>query len=232
MLSLHESLAPFSLAWRVGVRAVWGDGERASRMNPLAPDAEAGFAASALGRESTELMRKIAGGDRDALAKFYDLYSRPLFGTAFRILNDAAEAEDVVQDVFLTVWSKAAEFDTTRGSAFGWTVALTRNRAIDRLRMRRRRKDILDAAPPADLGYAPSSAPDSAVNAVEKEQATAVRRAVEELTTDQRNALELAFFSGLTQQEIAAKLNEPLGTVKARIRRGMLKLREHLGKRL
>jgi RNA polymerase sigma-70 factor (ECF subfamily) len=180
------------------------------------------------------LLLEVARGDRDALARLYDRFSRPLHAVAFRILRDATEAEDVVHDIFISVWQKASTFEPSRCSALGWAVALTRNRAIDRLRTRRRRSELLDASEPSDLGYdeTPSETKTSSGELWLKEKATAVRRAVTELSTEQRQALELAFFSGLTQQEIAARLKEPLGTVKARIRRGLLKLRDLLADRL
>jgi RNA polymerase sigma-70 factor, ECF subfamily len=180
-----------------------------------------------------DVVRRIASGDRQALAEMYDRYSRPLCATAYRILNDATEAEDIVHDVFVTLWTKASDFDSTRGSVFSWAVALTRNRAIDRLRSRRRRSELLDASAPSDLGYEPSGEQaDSTEEVSLREKAQLVRAAVGELAPEQRTALELAFFSGLTQQEIAARLKEPLGTVKARIRRGLLKLRDRVARRL
>jgi len=180
------------------------------------------------------LLREIATGDKDALARLYDRFSRPLLAVASRILHDTAEAEDVVHDAFLSIWQKAATFEPDRCSALGWAIALTRNRAIDRLRTRRRRGEILDTSAPADLGY-DETATDAATSSLDlslKERATTVRQAVTQLSAEQRTALELAFFSGLTQQEIAARLKEPLGTVKARIRRGLLKLRDLLADRL
>jgi len=177
------------------------------------------------------LIRRIAAGDRSALAGLYDRQARPLFTTALRILNDAAEAEDVVHDVFVTLWEKAAEFEPQRGSVFAWTVTLVRNRSIDRLRMRRRRAEILGQSLPGELG--PSEAgPAADESAVRDDQARAVRASVAALPPEQRRALELAFFGGLTQEEIAARLKEPLGTIKARIRRGLLKLRDSLARRL
>lgn len=179
------------------------------------------------------LVRKIAGGDRDAFAQLYDRYSRPLYATAFRILSDATEAEDIVHDVFVALWTKAAEFDLNRGTAFSWAITFTRNRAIDRVRSRKRRMELLDKSAPSDLSYATGAdQTDLGDELWYKEKAAAVRVAVKELAADQRSALELAFFGGLTQQEIAAKLQEPLGTVKARIRRGLLKLRDRLAQRL
>lgn len=180
------------------------------------------------------LLQRIAGGDRDAFTALYDQYSRPLFATAYRILNDSSEAEDVVHDVFLSLWNKARDFEASRGTAFSWAITLTRNRAIDRLRTRKRRNELLEKSVPADLGYQEGHEQDasSADDLWLKEKASAVRRAVASLGDEQRSALELAFFSGLTQQEIAEKLQQPLGTVKARIRRGLLKLRETLASRL
>lgn len=175
------------------------------------------------------LLHRVASGDRDALAALYDRQARVLYATALRILNDAAEAEDIVHDVFVALWTKACEFDASRGSAIAWTLTLTRNRAIDRLRSRKRRGDLLQAsewsAPQPGLAAA---AMDSAENLWHQEKAVVVRRAVGGLPADQRSALELAFFGGLTQQEIAARLQEPLGTIKARIRRGLLKLRDEV----
>lgn len=176
------------------------------------------------------LVRRMSGGDRDALAELYDRFSRPLFSTAQHILRDPAESQDIVHDVFLVLWEKAAQFEAQRGSAFGWAVTLTRNRSIDRLRARRRRAELLDKSAPSDLGYDEGAgAPEQASAG---DEVVAVRTAVAALPPDQKRALELAFFSGLTQQEIAGRLQEPLGTIKARIRRGLLKLRDSLPHRL
>lgn len=177
--------------------------------------------------EYAALMQAMAGGDRTAFARLYDRLSRPLFATARRILNDDSEAEDIVHDVFIALWEKSADFDVTRGSVFAWSVTLTRNRAIDRLRLRRRRAELLSASAPSDLGY-DQAAP--GVDPATAETAASVRAAVARLPAEQQRALELAFFSGLTQQEIAERLQEPLGTVKARIRRGLIKLRDLLAR--
>ncbi|HWA10231.1 MAG TPA: sigma-70 family RNA polymerase sigma factor [Opitutaceae bacterium] len=176
-----------------------------------------------------DLLRRVARGDRTAFARLYDRFSRPLYATALRVLNDAREAEDVVQEVFLALWEKADTFTVERGTAFGWAVTLVRHRAIDRLRLRKRRAELLAASSAEDLGYGASGgAGDSADVLCFKEKAGAVRAAVAALPAEQQRALQLAFFGGLTQQEIAESLREPLGTVKARIRRGLLKLRETL----
>lgn len=184
-------------------------------------------------RVDADLLQRIARGERDALARLYDRFSGPLFGTALRIVRDPAEAQDIVHDAFVTLWDKAASFDTARGSAFAWAVTLVRNRAIDRVRSRRRRAELLAASAPADLGYAEDApATSGAEIAHSSDQASAVRAAVAQLPLEQRAALELAFFGGLTQEQIAEKLAAPLGTVKARIRRGLLKLRDSLAHRL
>jgi len=184
------------------------------------------------GRGQAELLAAIARGEKAALAGLYDSLSRPLYSLAYRILGDDAEAKDVVQDVFLQIWRKAGTFDPVRGSVFGWAATLTRNRAVDRVRMRKRRAEIL-AESAADLQPSPLSGNlDSSASLWHQEKARAVRSALGQLAPEQQKAIELAFFSGLTQLQISAKLNEPLGTVKARIRRGLLKLKETLSSKL
>ena len=165
------------------------------------------------------LLRRLAAGETAALGEFYDVFAGLVNGLALRILRDAAEAEDVVQEVFLQVWRQAARFDSTRGTVEAWLCTITRTRALDRLRRRTaRREDPEDAAP------ASSAIPASA-------EALAVRKALQGLTGDQRRALELAYFEGLTQSEIAERLGEPLGTIKTRIRTAMIRLRDVLGPR-
>jgi RNA polymerase sigma-70 factor (ECF subfamily) len=179
-----------------------------------------------------ELMRRVAQGDRQAFSDLYDRFSGPLYGTALRILQDSSEAQDIVHDAFITVWEKAATYETGRGTAFSWVLTFVRNRAIDRVRTRRRRSELLANSPFADVEHLTTDAgPSGSESATSSDEARAVRDAVATLPEDQRRALELAFFSGLTQEQIAARLGEPLGTVKARIRRGMLKLRESLAAR-
>ncbi len=175
------------------------------------------------------LLQRTANGDREAFAELYDRFSRPLYSLALRVLGDAREAEDIVQDAFLALWEKSSAFSAERGTAFSWAATLTRNRAIDRVRMRRRRGELLEQSAPSDLGYDEADGTaDSTASLTFKEKARGVRTALATLPADQQKAVELAFFSGLTQQQISEKLQEPLGTVKARIRRGLLKLRDAL----
>jgi RNA polymerase sigma-70 factor (ECF subfamily) len=182
--------------------------------------------------DSSALIRRMAGGDRNALAELYDSFSKPLYSTAKYILNDASEAQDVVHDVFLSLWKNAATFDSSRGAAFSWAATLTRNRSIDRLRTRANRARLLGQSVPDDLGYGVTDAIGADDRVDLGVRAAAVRTALAGLPKEQQRALELAFFSGLTQKEIAEKLSEPIGTVKARIRRGLLKLRDSLANRL
>jgi RNA polymerase sigma-70 factor (ECF subfamily) len=178
-----------------------------------------------------KLVQRMAAGDRQAFSELYDRFSGPLHAMALRILHDPAESKDVLHDAFIALWEKAATFEPARGSAFSWAVTLVRNRAIDRVRMRRRRADLLAETAPDDLGYSATGAPADETAAL-GDEAARVRAAVAKLPLEQKHALELAFFGGLTQEEIARTLQQPLGTVKARIRRGLLKLRDALAPRL
>jgi RNA polymerase sigma-70 factor (ECF subfamily) len=174
-----------------------------------------------------ELLRRIAGGDRSAFSSFYDQYSGLLFSIAVKVLNDAKEAEDVLQEVFMQIWNKADAYDPLLGRPASWAVTLTRNKAIDRIRASQRRSKLLEQAT-VDANVLPDNVPSANEKLLGSENAEKVRSVVAELPLDQRRAIELAFFSGLTQDEISKTLQEPLGTIKARIRRGMLKLREKL----
>jgi RNA polymerase sigma-70 factor, ECF subfamily len=183
-------------------------------------------------QEQVRLVAAMAQGDKAALAALYDQLAGPLYSLACRMLGDATEAQDLTQDIFLQLWRTAASYDPGRGSVFSWAVTLIRNRAIDRIRMRQRRSELLATAAPDLQPAAPGGEADSAATLWLREKSAAVRTALADLAPDQREAIELAYFGGLTQQEIAARLNEPLGTIKARIRRGLLKLRDRLPARL
>jgi RNA polymerase sigma-70 factor (ECF subfamily) len=150
-----------------------------------------------------------------------------LFATTFRILRDAPEAEEVVQDVFVQIWNKASTFDVELGTPFHWAMSIARNRSIDRLRSRQRRAQMLDQFQNVAAIDAPGL-PAPPGNPLAEDELAAVRAALDHLPDDQRRALEMAFFGGLTHTEIAQATGEPLGTVKARIRRAMLKLRDTL----
>lgn len=175
-----------------------------------------------------ELLRAVARGDEAALAALYDRYDAILLGLLLRILRSRAEAEDVLQEVFLQVWRRAADFDEARGRAFTWLVTLARSRAIDRLR-------ALDARERAALASSADGAEqtaDAADDVLHAERREFVRAALAEIPEEQRRALTLAYYEGLTQTEIAARTGQPLGTVKTRMRAGLMKLRAILGERL
>ena len=173
-----------------------------------------------------ELLRLTGQGDRRSFEQLYERFSGVLFSTAYRVLNSPEAAEDVLQDVFVQIWEKAPLYDPARGKPLTWAVTLTRNKAIDRLRGVQRRNRLHDDVEKQSATFEQFDSRSSldAVDGVERAQM--VRGAIAKLSADQRRALELAFFSGLTQAEIAERLGEPLGTIKARVRRGMMRLRE------
>jgi RNA polymerase sigma-70 factor (ECF subfamily) len=174
-----------------------------------------------------ELLRRIAAQDRAAFAEFYDRHATLMFSVASRILNDTSEAEDVLQETFVQIWEKARNFDPKLGKASNWAAILIRNRAIDKIRASQRRTRLADEAG-TEFAIA-AEAGDTVNDAIHgRERAKLIQAAIVELPAEQRRAIELAYFSGLTQDEISKKLNEPLGTIKARIRRGLLKLRDQL----
>lgn len=163
-----------------------------------------------------EILARMRAGDTEALGDFYDLFAGLANGLALRILRDRAEAEDVVQEVFVQIWRQVERFDAERGSPQAWVCTITRSRALDRLRRRGARREESDEGLPAG-GDTPRHA-----------EAVAVRAALLELPLDQRQALELAYYEGLSQSEIAERLSTPLGTIKTRIRTGMQRLRARL----
>jgi RNA polymerase sigma-70 factor (ECF subfamily) len=179
-----------------------------------------------------ELLESTGRGDRASFQALYERYSGVLFAAAYQVLNDPAEAQDVLQDVLVQIWDKARLYDRSRGKPLTWALTLTRNKAIDRLRGAKRRSRLHDevekeaiAGEPRGAG-APSDQVDSVDRVCAREKNQLVRSAILQLSDEQRQAIELAYFSGLTQYEIAQRLDEPLGTVKARIRRGMIRLRD------
>lgn len=175
-----------------------------------------------------EVLRAIAGGDEQSLSTLYTRYKLILFSLILRIVHSQPEAEDVLQEVFLQVWRKAADFDEARGRPFTWLVTLARSRAIDRLRA----LDSRDRTATEAARDVPDRISDASDDAVKSEQGEIVRGALAQLPAEQRRILVLAYFEGLTQSEIAGRLTTPLGTVKTRMRSGMIRLRELLGERV
>ncbi len=183
------------------------------------PHREAGEAAD------LDAVRRMASGDAEALAALYDRHGRAVYSLALRVLGDVSAAEEITQDVFAQAWRQSARYDTSRGAVVAWLLMMSRSRSIDRLRSRRGLPpttgdpDLTMSLLP-DRGEGPEGATLTA------EQAARVRRGLEALPLVQRVAIELAFYEGLTHVEIAERLEVPLGTIKTRIRLGLMKLKD------
>jgi RNA polymerase sigma-70 factor (ECF subfamily) len=167
--------------------------------------------------DDMRLVARIRAGDQQAMSELYDRYGKVVYAVALRVLQDAGGAEDVLQDVFLQLWRNPDAFDASRGSLAAWLAVISRHRSIDRLRKRRPETDIEDCVI--------AGGPDLRDEAEHKLMIEKVRGVLAEMSPDQRNVLELAFFQGLTHTEIAEKTGEPLGTIKTRIRSGLQQLR-------
>jgi len=170
------------------------------------------------------LIRRIADGDRQALAELYDLHAARLLGVLIRVVGDRGDAEDVLQAVFLTVWKRADQFDPRRGRGLSWLVCISRNRGLDLVRTRARRRDLFERSiqeSPAELSAHPTSGAEMIDHHV-------LQQALSALSANQRAWILLAFQDGYTHSEIAELTDTPLGTVKAGIRRGLRKLRNEL----
>jgi RNA polymerase sigma-70 factor, ECF subfamily len=178
-------------------------------------------------RDDGALLRAVAARDKEAFQQIYTRHSPMLFGLAVKILGDRTEAEDVLQETFIQVWKTAASFDDQRGKPLAWFIMLIRSRAIDRLRSRKTRTRLTETANKEETQITTARTP--ADDAVTSEAQRTVRDALGKLPEDQRIPIEMAYFGGLTQFEIAQRLSQPLGTVKTRIRAGMSRLREQLG---
>jgi RNA polymerase sigma-70 factor (ECF subfamily) len=177
--------------------------------------------------EDVSLLRRIASGDQAAAGAMYDRHARPLYSLILRIVGDEPDAEDVLQEVFAQAFREAARYDTARGAVAAWLLTMARSRAIDRLRARRTRVDTRTGEVQL-LEELPTAQPDAASVMLDEERAQLVREALGSLPLLQRLAIELAYYEGLSHAEIAARLEQPLGTIKTRIRLGLLKLRDVL----
>ncbi|HKA59355.1 MAG TPA: sigma-70 family RNA polymerase sigma factor, partial [Gemmatimonadales bacterium] len=173
------------------------------------------------------LVQRMARGDERALGELYDRHAAVLYGLAYTIVGERADAEEVVADSFGQAWRGAVQFDPGRGSVSAWLVTIGRTRALDLVRARGRRSRALERA----ASFVDDTGPEATDRPAERAEARGVvTRALASLPEAQRRAIELAYFGGLSQSEIAAQLGEPLGTIKTRIRDGMAKLREMLTK--
>jgi RNA polymerase sigma-70 factor (ECF subfamily) len=174
--------------------------------------ARSGGEASDLG-----LVARVRARDESAMAALYDRYSPLVYAVALRVLGETGAAEDVLQEIFLQLWRKPAAFDAARGSMGAWLSVIARNRSIDALRKRKPETDIEDVVLSVETNFAD--------NADRGRALVKIREVMNAMAGPQRSALEMAFFEGLTHSEIAEKTGEPLGTIKTRIRAGLLSLR-------
>jgi len=164
------------------------------------------------------LITAVRSGNQDAMAELYDRYSSVVYAVALRVLCDAAAAEDVLQEIFMQLWRNPGAFDASRGNLAAWLAVIARNRAVDFLRKRRPRIEISEMLVSVE--------PDLAAAADRARATEKVRAALKEMPSQQRTALELAYFEGYSHSEIAEKTKEPLGTIKTRIRTGLMLLRK------
>ena len=170
------------------------------------------------GKNDGALIAGIRAGDEAAMAQLYDRYSSMVYAVALRVLGDTGAAEDVLQDVFMQLWRRPEAFDSSRGQMGAWLSVIARHRSIDALRKRVPETDVTEIVVSVD--------PDLDDMAERSQALEKVRSALATMPSQQRSALELAYFQGLTHSEIAKRLGEPLGTIKTRIRAGLLALRK------
>ena len=172
------------------------------------------------------LIKRVADGDQSALTVLYDSTSRLVFGLVLRVVTDRATAEEVLLDVYTQVWRQASTYDAKRGAPLAWMMTIARTRGIDRLRSGKhehQNKESLDA-----IGEISATNASPEADTVSAERRQLVRTALDSLSVEQREVIELAYYSGLSHSEIALQLGQPLGTVKTRTRLGMMKLRDML----
>ena len=176
------------------------------------------------------LIRRIVARDETAVAELYDRHSRMIYSLILRILRTPADAEDVLQEVFVRVWTRAETYDERLGSPAAWLARIARNRAIDRFRSKRSRPEIEPVSETPAFDTMPSTSPADNPETLTAEMATAgaIRQAIAALPEGQRTLIEAAFFEGYTHQELASRFGVPLGTVKTRIRTGLIAMRERL----
>jgi len=175
------------------------------------------------------LLARVADGDSGALDALYQRYSRVVYGVALRILGEADLAEDVVQETFWRVWRRSGTFQPGRGQVAAWIFGIAHNLSVDELRRQRSRpRPVYDTDETAVLRDLEDSRMDVEAEALENERGRLIAAALQQITAEQREAIELAYFGGLSQSEIAERLQSPIGTIKTRIRLGMRKLRDIL----
>lgn len=179
-------------------------------------------------RRTAALLRRVADADTSALEELHDSCSGTLFGVILSVLRNREEAEDVLQEVFVSVWERAAQFDPDLGKPISWLITVARNRAYDRARSLGRKAELKSSATEDLAARTLDSLRTQWAPALQEDDAARLSSALDSLPAEQKEAIALAYLEGLTQQEIAKRLDTPLGTVKARVRRGLLRLRDQL----
>ncbi|MGD0060221.1 MAG: sigma-70 family RNA polymerase sigma factor [Verrucomicrobiia bacterium] len=222
-MHLNESFVSRDVWGTFSLARLWRD----CYSPPMPDDQDRVNTSSTGGADDRALLRAVSAGDKEALRQLYARHSAVLFALALRVLSDRAEAEDVLQEAFVQIWRTAGSFDEGRGKPLGWLIMLTRSRAIDRLRSRKTRARVTESVAKDTSQTAEATTP--ADEALASEAQRTVRHALKSLPSEQRVPIEMAYFGGLTQFEIAQQLSQPLGTVKTRMRNGMMRLREQLG---
>ncbi|WP_346267276.1 sigma-70 family RNA polymerase sigma factor [Halalkalibaculum roseum] len=180
--------------------------------------------------EEVEILRRIKARDEKAMAELYELYNGLLFSMIISVVKKKEEAEDVLQEVFVTIWEKAPTFNEERGNVYSWLVTLTRNKAIDRIRSKdykTQKKATQDVDAP-DF-FLEGNKYDPLKTTIYSDRTELVKKALSEIPESQSEVLKIAYYEGLTQREISEQLDIPLGTVKTRMRQGMIKLKDLLG---
>jgi RNA polymerase sigma-70 factor (ECF subfamily) len=183
-------------------------------------------------QEDTALLQRIADKDSASFQKLYQKYGGLLFTAISQVLNDHHDSEDVMQEVLVQIWNKAHLYEPRKGKPLTWLATMARNRAIDRIRSKQRRSRLNDDFEVENKSVQPEFDDSVSEKLEDKERNQIIHKAVNRLTDDQREAIELAYFGGLTQTEVAERLHEPLGTIKARIRRGVSRLETLVKQRL
>ena len=176
--------------------------------------------------DADDLLARVGLGDRDSFDRLYDVMAPKVYGLSLKVLKDPAHAEEVTQEVLLQVWRHASRFDPAKGTALGWIMTIAHRKAVDRVRSEHASRARLDKAMAMQPTVAPDGPAEGVMAHIERQR---VRSALAKLSDLQRQAIELAYFGGYTYREVAELIDAPLGTVKTRMRDGLLKLREALG---
>ncbi|MER3388824.1 MAG: sigma-70 family RNA polymerase sigma factor [Microcella sp.] len=192
----------------------------------MSPETDVSVSAPSALDAATDLLQRVATGDQRAFSELYDLITPRMLGLVRHVLKDHAQSEEVVQEVLLEIWQTAPRFDPNKGKAVTWMLTMAHRRAIDRVRSAQSSRDRDTKIGIRDLGREYDSVSESVEIRIEHER---VERALTKLTELQRQAVELAYYGGYTHSEVSTMLSVPIGTVKTRLRDGMIRLREELG---